>query len=172
MSVSSPVLTRTPSLPVPKSAQPLRLASVEDLKRLLDFEALCFESSRRDTPSTIRRTLTSQRDEVWILDGPSDRIDASLYLRLQQKALRIFSVATHPDLRGKGWGNRLLDLSLSRAQAHGKRLLTLEADASNPDLVGWYERHTFRKARLLPSYYAPGQDAWRLVREVDPSRPS
>jgi ribosomal protein S18 acetylase RimI-like enzyme len=172
MSVSSPVSTRSPSLPVPNSARPLRLATVEDLKQLLQFEALCFEPTRRDTPATICRILTNPRHEVWVLDGPEERIDASLYLQPIRNALRIFSVATHPILRGQGWGNRLLDWTIARAVMHGKKRLTLEADAGNSELIAWYERHAFQRTRLLPSYYAPGQDAWRLVRELDSSRAS
>lgn len=172
MSVSSPVLTLPITQPVSTLARPLRRAALEDLERVLELEALCFDPVRRDSRSTIRRSLANPRHEAWVLGGPGDKIDAALFLRHVRNALRVYSVATHPMLRGQGWGNLLLDWAISRAVAQGKDSVTLEADASNPELMAWYERHAFRRARFLPSYYAPGRDAWRLAREIDPSRAS
>lgn len=145
---------------------------MQDLERLVELEALCFDPVRRDPRSTLRRSLLNARHETWILDGPGGKPLAALFLRRVRKSLRIYSLATHPDLRGQGWGNRLLDWSISRALDFGASPLMLEADASNPGLVSWYERHGFRRIQLLPSYYAPGRDAWRLAREIDPSRAS
>lgn len=168
MIVSSPVSTRH-SPPVSDSEKPLRLAGLEDLQKLLELEALCFDPVRRDSPLTVRRSLGNPRHEVWVLDGPGGRLNAALFLRPERKALRIYSVASHPSLRGQGMGNLLLDWAISRGLERGVCRLVLEADAANPDLVGWYERHAFQRSRLLGSFYAPGRDAWRLERELHPS---
>lgn len=138
----------------------------------MELEADCFDLDRRDPPYLIRRSLAHSRHEVWIAEGPEEKIDAALFLRHLPKATRIYSVASRPAVRGQGWGNFLLDWAMFRASAEGKCRLTLEADASDRELLAWYERHGFERRRLLTSYYAPGRDAWRLVRELDPSRAS
>jgi len=148
----------------------LRQAASDDLASLLELELACFDEARRDTPAAIRRSLASSRMEVWVLDGLAGRIDGALFLKPVRKSLSVESLAVRPGMRGRGLGHGLLEWAATRARALAVRWLTLEADAADPDLLGWYERHGYQRAALMVSFYGPGRDAWRMRR--DPGDPS
>lgn len=151
----------------PPSPNP-RLAGPKDLPAMLELETLCFDRARRDSREVLRRSLRHPRHEVWVIDfdrRAGEGLAAALVIRPAGAAtLRLHSVATHPDCRGRGLGKALLLLAERRASETGRRRLTLEADAGRPDLLDWYEREGFRRKRRLPDYYGPGRDAWRLSR--------
>ncbi len=113
---------------------------------------------------TIRRSLANPRHEVWVAEqnGVAGELAGALFLRRKGRTLRLHSLAVHPDRQGGGIGRRLLDIAFRRVAETGADRMVLEADASRPQLVAWYERHGFRKLRRLPGYYGEGRDAWRL----------
>ncbi|MDA1068695.1 MAG: N-acetyltransferase [Verrucomicrobia bacterium] len=142
----------------------LRLATLEDLPNLVALELECFDEIRRDTRSTIRKSLVNSQNETWVKDCPSDqRIGVALSLRKVHNSLRIYSLATHPEIRGQGWGNYLLSVAQERARARGCRQIRLEADASHSMLLDWYERNGFKRVKFLEDYYDHGCHAWEMV---------
>ena len=156
-------LERVPSSASPRRFAPrFRQAALGDLAPLLELELACFDEARRDTPAAIRRSLASSRIEVWVLDGPAGGIDAALFLKPVRKSLSVESLAVRPGMRGRGVGRSLLEWAANRARAQAAGRLTLDADASDPDLLGWYERHGYQRSALMVSFYGPGRDAWRM----------
>ena len=158
----------SPEIPAPAhpsdsvSTPRLRIAGERDLDLLLRLEEQCFEEARRDSRATIRRALRHESDEVWVVDADEGLIQGSLVLRHLRKGLRLYSLAVHPETRGYGLGNFLLDKAIARGTESSSPCLFLEADAGLPGLLNWYERHGFTRDRFLPDFYAPGHDAWRL----------
>lgn len=149
-----------------------RPAGSADLDSLASLENICFEPERRDSRSVICRSLNNPLHEVWIVDSQdadTAEVESAMYLRKARNSLRIHSLATRPGLQCQGRGSTMLRLAEDRARALNCRSLTLEADARRRELVDWYERRGFRRARLLPAYYAPGWDAWRLKRDISPA---
>lgn len=141
----------------------LRLATPGDLDHLLALEQDCFDPDRRDTRETIRNSLRNAQHETWIGSEFGDhRIGAALFLRKTRKTLRVYSLSTHPDLRGQGWGNHLLAFAYVRAQALNCNQMSLEVDAAHPELVDWYARKGFIRTKFLESYYETGRHAWRM----------
>lgn len=149
------------------AASPPRPAGSGDLAALLELEISCFDEDRRDTPEEVRGSLADPRREVWVLDGPGGRIDGALFLRMARRWLSIESLATRPEMRGQGLGRRLLEWAEHRARLRPGRRVILEADASDPELLGWYERHGYRRTSLVVSFYSPGLDAWRMCRQTE-----
>jgi [ribosomal protein S18]-alanine N-acetyltransferase len=145
----------------------LRLATLSDLPNLLLLEFECFEADRRDTRSTIRRSLVNGQHETWVESCSGEtHFGVAIFLRKVRNTLRIYSLSTLPDLRGKGWGNHLLGFAEERARARSCSHLSLEADASMPLLIEWYERKGFRRVRFLENYYDFGRHAWRMKRVI------
>lgn len=72
----------------------------------------------------------------------------------------LYWLAVDPAWQGKGVGSQLLGEVESRLTAQRARLLVVET-SSRADYAptrAFYERRGFRRAALLPEYYAPGDD--------------
>jgi len=79
------------------------------------------------------------------------------------KSLRLYSIAVAPEFRKAGIGNTLLHFITNKARTEGYASLTAEAHASNTALITWYTNHGFQATTTLHNYYAPGEDAVKLV---------
>jgi ribosomal protein S18 acetylase RimI-like enzyme len=72
------------------------------------------------------------------------------------------SIAVSPDHQGRGIGQQLLELAITRARARKCSRIHLEADARNKTLISWYQSHGYTPIATLPDYYAPNWPALRL----------
>lgn len=141
-----------------------RLGTESDLPALESLEAECFEPSHRETRAVLRRALTSAHQEVWLRrEAPAH---AALILRIHPHSLKLFSIAVHPAARGRGWGEEMLALTVTRARALQRRRIRLEAAANDTRLIEWYERAGYVRRERLLEYYGPDDDAWRMERLV------
>ena len=72
----------------------------------------------------------------------------------------ITNIAVHPEHRGNGVGNALLERLLSCAKSEGILRLTLEVRKSNLTAQGLYGKHGFEASGFRKAYYADnGEDA-------------
>ncbi len=148
---------------MPKPA--LRRAEVADLDGIVALETACFEPERRASRSSLRRSLLSPRQAVWVLaDGAA--IVGSLVLWHHPLTTRIYGVAVDPACQGQGLGEVLMQHAEQEAMQAGARHVTLEADEGRARLVGWYERLGYRRVRLREDFYAPGRGAWRMEKSL------
>jgi len=138
-----------------------------DLARLMELEAASFEEERRDSEKVFRHSLSSLRQEVWVLTEDR-RIMASLFLRFHPRTCRVHSIAVDTAARGQGLGQRLMKKAHDRARERGCSRMSLEADARNGKLLAWYESLGYRRTTLLRNYYAPGWPGYRLTRDLSP----
>ena len=67
--------------------------------------------------------------------------------------LHILAIATHPDLRGRGYGAQLLDFAIRQAVATRCSLATLEVRRSNVAAIALYERAGFKTVHVRARYY-------------------
>lgn len=134
-----------------------RRADLADLDELLELEAAAFDAPRRASRASLRRSLTSARQSVWVIGSP---VVASLVLWHFPRCLRVYGVAVHPDAQGQGLGARLM----AHATALSPGRIVLEADARDARLLAWYHGQGFRQVRLIDGFYLDGRAAWRLER--------
>jgi ribosomal-protein-alanine N-acetyltransferase len=79
--------------------------------------------------------------------------------------LHILAIATHPQVRGRGYGAQLLDHAIAEAIATGCSLATLEVRRSNTAAIALYERAGFRTVHVRARYYQDdGEDALVMLR--------
>lgn len=79
--------------------------------------------------------------------------------------LHILAIATHPQLRGRGLGARLLEHAIQRAIGVGCALATLEVRRSNAAAIALYERAGFKTVHVRARYYQDdGEDALVMLR--------
>jgi ribosomal-protein-alanine N-acetyltransferase len=72
----------------------------------------------------------------------------------------VTTIASHPDLRGKGVGEFLLVALIHRGIEVGARWMTLEVRASNSVAQSLYRKYTFKEMGVRRRYYSDnGEDA-------------
>jgi ribosomal protein S18 acetylase RimI-like enzyme len=80
--------------------------------------------------------------EVWLHEN-GDALTGVLILELRLDDLLIWSVATAPEARQAGLGNRLMAAAETRARALGKDVIRLYTGELLVDNVAWYQRRGF-----------------------------
>ncbi len=135
-----------------------------DLPFLVELEEACFAEHRRSTRRSLLRSLRSEGQQVYVVEpvGEGHPVGAAVLIYYKQ-ALRLYSIAVLPDKRGSGAGHQLMQRVLEEARVRGCERITLEADARDAALLGWYRRYGFQETSRIPGYYAPGEDACRMV---------
>ncbi|HEX2065912.1 MAG TPA: N-acetyltransferase, partial [Candidatus Thermoplasmatota archaeon] len=151
---------------MPENAPRIRTATPGDLPALLALEAASFQDYRRASAASLRRSLESPRQSVWVVDGPRGQLGGLLVLWHFPHRIRIYDIATHPDLRGQGIGKALLQHAEAQARAAGCSWMTLEAEEADPDLVAWYRHHGYAVVDRLPDFYHAGCHAVRMTKRL------
>lgn len=147
----------------------IRGATPADLSAIEAIEQVCFPEERRSSRRSLRHSLHSSRQSVWIacVARSGQRFSAGvMVLHHHPLSLRIFSLAVLPSFQGEGIGGHLIDRAVALARRTGRQQITLEADCGNRVLTGWYERQGFQTVRRLDNYYSPGADAVRMKRKL------
>ena len=145
----------------------IRKARRPDLPAIRALEAACFQPYRQASAASLRRSMASRRQSVWVVDGQSgEGLAGLLVLWHHPHRVRVYDVAVHPDLQGQGLGRALMAHAERLARRDGARFVTLEADPKEPGLVGWYKAQGFRQTVRLAGYYKDGRAAVRLVKEL------
>jgi ribosomal protein S18 acetylase RimI-like enzyme len=139
------------------------------LKRI---EQKCFSRLRRSSPRSLRRSLRSPAQQVWIAEWRDKGAwlpVGTMLLRIYPRTVRIFSLAVLSSHRGHGIGRAMMMRACREARRQKKRRLSLEVDARDTGLIRWYESFGFKRTTHLPDYYYPGRHAWRMQKSE--SRP-
>lgn len=72
----------------------------------------------------------------------------------------ITNIAVHPEFRGRGFGGKLLDGLMEKAEGLGLARLMLEARESNAPAIALYASRGFERVGLRRGYYQkPSEDA-------------
>jgi len=69
--------------------------------------------------------------------------------------------------RRKGYGTRLLNRSEEILCDIGVEAYDLQVDVNNQAAIRFYKKHGFRTVRTLRRYYANGNDAYLMVKELE-----
>lgn len=146
----------------------IRRARPSDYPALRALEDLSFQEWRRASEKSLRRSLASPHQSVWVIEHPTQKgqLAALLVLWHHKTRLRVYDVATHPDVRGQGDGYALMQHTEALARKAGCRDVSLEADAKDTALIRWYERQGYRIVERLPRFYVGSRPAVRMRKEM------
>ncbi len=79
----------------------------------------------------------------------------------------IISLAVLPEYRRRGIATRLMEAALrSLRDEYGAREVYLEVRVSNTPAINLYKKLGFRVIHVIPRYYADGEDAYLMAREL------
>ncbi len=152
----------------------IRKSNAGDLDLLEKIERECFPVFQQSSRRTLRLSLSSNFQEVWIAEkhlgkGKKSMAAGSIIMHVHPRSIRLYSLGVLPTMQGEGVGAKLINHAMNQAIARGCERVTLEAHASNHTLVEWYKRLGFVLLETLGDYYVPGEHAVRMVFTI--SRP-
>ena len=142
----------------------VRKAQQADIPAILEIEWECF---REDSFSKEQFAyLISRSKGIFYVMMEADRVIAyvSLLFHGGTRYLRIYSIAVHPDFRGKKVGQLLIDQIAAIAQKQGLKRITLEVNVSNSPAIHLYEKNGFKCTSIKENYYHNGTSAYYMQR--------
>ena len=87
-------------------------------------------------------------------------------MRKLPKGAEITTIAVIKSMRRHGVGTTLLAYGETICEAWGLNTITLEVRPSNKAAIDFYKAHGFKKCATRKHYYADGEDAWLMVKQV------
>ena len=142
-----------------------------DLDAVLAIEEASFDRSGhggRLDEKRLREELTRTWARLWIARSePRGRVAAFLDGWHVADELHVLDVATHPELRRRGFARALIEAALHYAVEHTVHLLLLEVRRSNVAAIKLYRAHGFSAMGVRPKYYSDGEDAVEMLLRLD-----
>lgn len=129
---------------------PIR-ADLNDLDHIIAFQHLVYAENRviigvEPVPLMVDYRDIFHRMELWI-EGSADEMEGLAIIDPEQDQTRhdlyLWSIATHPQRRNRGIGNRLLSFVEQRARHLTRRSISLSTNSMLKDRIDWYNRHGF-----------------------------
>ncbi len=141
----------------------LRRATVADLDRLVEIEALCF--LRENAHDALAAELVRSWARVLVCESDGV-VTAFVDLWRVADEVEVHFVATHPAWRRNGHASTLLGHALEEMRREGAVVAMLEVRASNAGALELYRRHGFVDHDARRAYYDDGEDALGLRAEL------
>lgn len=134
-------------------------AKLSDLNAIVKIEELSFNSDRFSRRQF--RYLIKNAKSVFFVVKKDETILANLILlmRTGSSRLRIYSLAVHPDNRGKGIAHLLFEKVKNFASEFDYTEIHLEVRTDNLLAISLYEKEGFSKSGIKNGFYSDGSDA-------------
>lgn len=141
-------------------------ASLKHLDLLLALEQASFKTDRLSRRS-MRRFLQSDQSvfKVALAEGLCVGYLLIIFHRGTRLA-RLYSIAVHPQWRGKGIARQLILSGEHEAQERGALYFRLEVNQENTNAIKLYESLGFVKFGVLEDYYEDHSDALRMQKRI------
>ena len=144
----------------------IRQAVCSDLDSILEIETICFGAD-----SFSRRQflyLITQAKGIFYVVTDKGKVIAysSLISNARTHNLRIYSIAVHPDARGRKLGQLLMEKAIGFARSHQLKKITLEVNVTNEAAISLYLTNGFEPVHIIYNYYADGSNAYYMQKMV------
>jgi ribosomal-protein-alanine N-acetyltransferase len=103
-----------------------------------------------------------------LMVDPAGELVGYLFSAWQYLDLHVLKIAVLPQHRGSGLARRLMGLAEDHAVEMGGDTITLEVRASNGSALALYDTLDYRRVGVRRHYYADGEDAIIMTKEVRP----
>jgi ribosomal protein S18 acetylase RimI-like enzyme len=149
-----------------ETAPIFREVKADDLEDLLELEALCFQSDRLSRRS-FQRWIKGESSIFQVLEVEGHvRGYGLVLLHAGTRLARLYSIALHPDTRGRGYAANLMLALEAAAVAEGRLFMRLEVAKQNRAGIQLYQRLGYRVFGELPDYYEDHSDALRMQKRI------
>lgn len=140
---------------------PIREAQLNDLSALIDLENKCFDADKRQSQISIKRSIKSEFQDIFVLEELG-HIIGSMTLYRYKKTIRLYSIAVTPEFQGQGLGKLMMAFLLDFSRQQAFEDITLEVEIKEAKLVMFYEKIGFVVESELSDYYGKGRNAFAM----------
>lgn len=140
---------------------PIREAQLNDLSALIDLENKCFDADKRQSQISIKRSIKSEFQDIFVLEELG-HIIGSMTLYRYKKSIRLYSIAVSPEFQGQGLGKLMMAFLLDFTRQQAFEDITLEVEIKEAKLVMFYEKLGFVVESELSDYYGKGRNAFAM----------
>jgi ribosomal-protein-alanine N-acetyltransferase len=146
----------------------VRSMAIADLRTVLDIDRLSFPLpwSERTYRYELNENPSSYMYVVEIQEGRNRKVVGYVGFWFIVDEAHISTLALHPDFRGFGLGELLLQTAIDDAEQLNAKIVTLEVRISNQIAINLYRKHDFEVVGTRPRYYRDNnEDALLMTRE-------
>lgn len=140
----------------------IRKANINDQAFLKILEDQCFPPHRRFSLSSLKRSLSSSHQDLYIIEVDDVAVGSATIFRFK-RTWRLYSLAILPNYRHQSLGRYLLQSIVNMAKDEGVSRVSLEVDSLDTTTISWYQTFGFRKIAKIKNYYAPGEHADKML---------
>jgi ribosomal-protein-alanine acetyltransferase len=101
-----------------------------------------------------------------VITDVGGQLVAYLFTAWQYLDLHVLKVATLPGFRRQGLARRLMEIAERHCSEAGGETITLEVRPSNDDAIALYEALGYQRIGRRPGYYANGEDALVMTKQI------
>ena len=117
------------------------------------------------TPGRVKRCIAA-RDYVVLAARLPGLVCGFAVMQYLDRHAHLCLLGVSPDYRRRGIGRNMLLWLEKTARVAGTFQVVLEVREFNQGAVVFYEKLDYEQSRLLPSYYAPTENAIRMTRDL------
>ncbi|WZL73781.1 ribosomal protein S18-alanine N-acetyltransferase [Clostridiaceae bacterium 35-E11] len=144
----------------------IRNMTMEDVAAVLQIEHQCF--SIPWTEESFRTELAKNKLARYVVAEVEGQVVGYGGMWIIVDEAHVTNIAVHPEVRGKGYGNKIVAAMIDMAKKEGVLRMTLEVRKSNEVAQTLYKRWGFTSCGIRPRYYEDNQeDAIIMWREED-----
>jgi len=145
----------------------IRHATAADFDTLLEIDQASFSRGVAYDAHELSYFINRRGAETLVLEN-EEGIVAFIILEVLQN--RRFGTIVTLDVREahrrSGFATQLLGRAENILTEYGVEAYDLQVDVTNLAAISFYKRHGFRMVRTLRNYYANGNDAYLMVKEL------
>ena len=146
----------------------IRRMQENDLPAVRTIEALSFSNPWSDDTFRGEIQNTSISFPFVVVRRPGDEVVAYIVFWLIRDDVQVNNIAVHPDCRGLGIGEALMQFAIAKVRGEGAAFMTLEVRQSNTAALTLYKKLGFEVLGTRKNYYTkPDEDAFVLGLVLD-----
>lgn len=145
----------------------IRHAVEKDFEILLEIDEASFPRGVAYDENELAYFMNRDGAETIVVEEDSE-IVAFLIMEVHRnrRGATIVTLDVREKARRKGYGSRLLMRAEEMLNDYGIELYNLQVDVTNGKAILFYKKHGFNIVRTLRNYYANGNDAYLMVKEL------
>ncbi|MGQ4891173.1 MAG: ribosomal protein S18-alanine N-acetyltransferase [Candidatus Njordarchaeia archaeon] len=139
-----------------------RRATMDDIKEIQEIERMSF---KYPYSTYYQKSLLINADIYYVVEL-GNRIVGYIIARKENNLGHIVSIAVHPAFRGIGIGKAMMIKAEEDLKKLGCYRVYLEVRVSNDVAIKLYKSLGYRIFRVIPRYYADGEDAYMMIKSL------